>query len=216
VKRIAAAALAVLALSMQNAAADTLTFYVNDSQRRDMVKFTSKAPLETVVGATGEVKGFVSVNAKDITDSPQAIFEVDLASLKTGIGLRDRHMREQYLETDKFPAVVFELLEITDTDAKELKENADIKLTARGHFKLHGVTKEITVPITVGYYRESNDDGARFAGELIRITAEFDVLLSDYEIKRPQFVILKLDDRQKVNIELLGSTELPEVVFGNK
>ncbi|MBK9304990.1 MAG: YceI family protein [bacterium] len=33
--------------------------------------------------------------------------DVDLAALDTGIGLRNRHMRENHLETDRFPQAVF-------------------------------------------------------------------------------------------------------------
>ena len=34
---------------------------------------------------------------------------VPLAGLQTGIGLRDKHMREKYLQVDKFPDAVLEL-----------------------------------------------------------------------------------------------------------
>src|SRR5215468_4263304 len=36
-------------------------------------------------------------------------FTVPLAGLQTGIGLRDRHMREKYLQVDKYPDAVLEL-----------------------------------------------------------------------------------------------------------
>jgi polyisoprenoid-binding protein YceI len=161
------------------------------------------------VGKTGDVKGFVTFDPDDLSASVRAAFEVDLASLDTGIGMRDEHMREQYLETAKYPKAVFELTGIDKTDTKALVDGSISEVTARGNFTVHGVTREIAIPITLKYMKQSEQTQTRLPGDLLQITAEFDILLTDYNIKRPQFVILKLDDKQKINIDLFASTGLP-------
>ena len=76
----------------------------------------------TVTGELKEDKGKLSGK-----------FEVDLRSLDTGLDLRNEHMRDKYLETDKFPNAVFEL------DPLEIGSK-----TFTGLMTLHGRSKKIT------------------------------------------------------------------------
>ena len=184
-------------------------FYINDKLKRDIVTFTSKAPLETVVGKTGDITGYIDVDPADISGTARASFEVDLASLKTGIGMRDGHMREQYLEVEKYPKAVFVLKEVKSAEPNTLQDNMPVDLTLLGNFTVHGITKEVEVPATAIYMKENEDTKARLPGDLLHITATFDVYLSDHNIKRPQFVILKLDDRQKIDLDFFASTAVP-------
>src|SRR5438132_5755067 len=66
------------------------------------VTFSGKGPAGfKIEGKTAEL------TVKD--DGKAVTFVVPLATLKTGIDLRDRHMREKYLETDKYPNAVLEV-----------------------------------------------------------------------------------------------------------
>jgi polyisoprenoid-binding protein YceI len=216
-KKLIAIAFVLVAMSAAMAQQTTTkTFYINDSTKRDVVTFTSKAPLETIVGKTAEVKGYITVNPADISGSAKAKFEVNLDSLKTGIGMRDQHMREQYLETAKFPKTTFELTKVVTASQNALEDKKEILLSAEGNYTVHGVTKVITVPLTITYFKESEETKPRLPGDLLHISGSFTVLLSDYGINRPQFVILKLEDKQKVDIDLFSSTGSPVVDFGSK
>jgi polyisoprenoid-binding protein YceI len=184
----------------------TKTFYVNDTKKRDVVTFTSKAPLETIVGTTADVSGFVTVNLDDIKGSAKARFEVDLTTLKTGIEMRDNHMRDNFLETGKYPKAIFELTKVDSTSQNRLENQKQVTLTMQGNFTVHGTTKPITIPATITYYSESDQTKARAEGDLMHIAVNFDMLLGDYGIKRPQMLFMKLDETQKINIDMIGST----------
>jgi len=184
----------------------TKTFYVNDLKKRDVVTFTSKAPLETIVGTTADVTGFVTVNLDDIKGSAKARFEVDLTTIKTGIEMRDGHMRDNFLETSKFPKAVFELTKVDSASLNKLENQKEVKLMLEGNFSIHGVTKLITIPATITYYSESDQTKARAEGDLMHIAVNFDLLLGDYGIKRPQMLFMKLDETQKINIDMIAST----------
>ncbi len=192
------------------------TFHINDETKRDIVTFTSKAPLETIVGRTGEVLGLITVDPGDIGGSAEGRMEVDLASLRTGIGLRDSHMREQYLETNKFPEAVFEITGVIKASQNRLDDQKPVELKLEGTFSVHGVSRQITVPVTVTYMKESEATSARHPGDLLHIVGTFDILLSEYSIKRPQFVILKLDDKQRIDIDIFAATGLPAVDLAQK
>lgn len=63
---------------------------------------------------------------------------VDLASVKTGISLRDEHMREKYLHVDRFPSAVLTV----GRAAVALPDEGSRDGTATGSMSIHGVTKE--------------------------------------------------------------------------
>jgi polyisoprenoid-binding protein YceI len=182
------------------------TFYVNDPKKRDVVTFTSKAPLETIVGTTAEVTVFVTVNPDDIKGSAKARFEVDLTSLKTGIELRDSHMRDNFLETNKYPKAVFELTKVDSVSVNRIENQKEVVLVLMGNFTVHGVTKPITVPATITYFMESDQTKARADGDLLHISADFSLSLGDYGIKRPQMLFMKLEVIQKISIDMIAST----------
>jgi polyisoprenoid-binding protein YceI len=194
----------------------TKTFYVYDLKKRDVVTFTSKAPLETIVGTTAEVTGFVTVSLDDIKGSAKARFEVDLASIKTGIEMRDSHMRDNFLETSKFPKAVFELTKVDSASLNKLENQKEVKLMLEGNFSIHGVTKLVTIPATITYYSENDQTKARADGDLMHIAVNFDLLLGDYGIKRPQMLFMKLDETQKISIDMIASTAALPVGKGSE
>ncbi len=97
-------------------------------------------------------------------------------------------MRDNYLETKKFPFAEFtgEIQEGGNIPVGETK-----KVTARGKFKIHGVEREIEVPGTLK--RTSQN-------ELV-LDATFNVLLNDYDIDIPRVVFYELAEEQEVSIK---------------
>ncbi len=79
-----------------------------------------------------------TVDVKD--DGKALIITVSLKDLETGIGLRDRHMRDKYLEVDKFPDATLSV----PLDALEVPADGQtVEAEAKGTFSLHGQTQEV-------------------------------------------------------------------------
>ncbi len=146
------------------------------------VNFLSKAPLNEFNGESDQLHGLIDVE-KNLLD-----FYLDLNTLETGIGLRDKHMRDNYLETEKYPFAEFtgKMSPVPD-----LNTGVRNTVTAKGKFKIHGVEREIEVRGTLMKNQK---------GEL-ELKAEFDVLLSDYKIPVPKLVFYELAEKQEVTIE---------------
>jgi polyisoprenoid-binding protein YceI len=158
------------------------------------VVFESKAPMETFQGRTDRVSGTIDLEGGG--EGAIAIrVAVDMASLDTGIALRNRHMCENHLHTDEHPQAVFEGAKIVEGDAAALAAGGDHDVTLEGDFTLHGVTRTIRVPARIS--RTSAGGAPR-----IRLDAEFEVTLADYGIPRPRMLMLKLNETQKVTVEL--------------
>jgi polyisoprenoid-binding protein YceI len=147
------------------------------------VEFLSKASLSEFTGKSSDLNGLIDLE-KNLLD-----FFIDLNTIKTGIGLRDRHMRENYLETKKFP-----FAEFTGqiNSPKELIKGQSIKVTAKGKFKIHGVEREIEVPGTL----------TLTDGNSIQLDATFKILLSDYQISIPTIVFYELAEEQIITINV--------------
>jgi polyisoprenoid-binding protein YceI len=66
---------------------------------------------------------------------------VQTKSIDTGIEERDKHLRSaEFFDADKYPTITFQ--------SKRVKNKNGQRLLV-GDFTMHGVTKEITVPVTV-------------------------------------------------------------------
>lgn len=204
----ATTAIAVFFLA-QMAVAAPVKFLLSGRDGRNVIKFISKAPLETIEGKTGQIDGSVEV---DLSDAATAAgqFEVDLTTVKTGIEMRDQHMREGYLHTDSFPKAVFKLAKVTKASQKPLADGQPVEIEAQGELTIHGVTKSVNVSGTVTYMKESEATQARLPGDLLHIDVGAPILLSDFKVERPQFVILKVNDKVDLRVDVFATTRYPE------
>ena len=181
-----------LLVALHSASAQ-LMFKIVPGRNGNQVQFKSDAPMETVVGTTHTMTGFVELNPASDGAGARGEVHVDLTSLKTGIELRDRHMRENHLETDTYPEVVFILSSIA-LPADGLQEGTRTPVTVRGSLKLHGVEREIQPETHVTYSTTGS-------GSSLRVESNFVVSLQDYQIKRPQFLVMRLADEQRMTVE---------------
>ena len=132
--------------------------------------------------AQGEktVAGTFKIEGK--TFSGRALLK--LSSLDTGIEMRDQHMKEKYLEVQKFPVA-----ELTVTDLSVGAKEAPFK----GELKLHGVQKPVDGKATV----QAN-------GSELNLTFEFGLLLKDYAIEIPSYLGIKVANEVKITATAEG------------
>lgn len=166
--------------------------FVISPSKQQKVTFTSKAPLETVSGTTESISGWIKVNPQDLRDSTTAYFEVQMSTLKTGNKIRDGHMRDNHLHADDFPTSSFILSDIKGLEFYQLEDGVPLKFKGVGIFTCHGVGREKEVDITATWHKDRGQ---------IEVTAFFSVLLSEHEIPRPQFLVMRLDDTQFIEVK---------------
>jgi polyisoprenoid-binding protein YceI len=99
---------------------------------------------------------------------------VPLAGLQTGIGLRDRHMREKYLQVDKYPDAV---LELPWSSVKLPADGQSIEGTAPAKMTLHGKTQDVQVK-----YRITR------TGNRYQVTGNVPLKITDYGIDIPSYL----------------------------
>lgn len=205
VSRIALlASLVAVSCTAQSALAGALKFEVNDPKGRDNVTFNSNAPIEVINGHTSKVTGSVSIDdSLDLKKLPiSAEFDVDLASIDTGIALRNEHMRDNFLETGKFPKATFKLKSIA-SGATVLKDKQKVHVEANGDFTVHGKTVQKKIPVDITYFKLCPSTASKFENcDLLQINATFPVAFKDHDIKRPEIVFQKLADTVYVTVNV--------------
>ena len=122
---------------------------------------------------------------------PPAGSFVDLASLDTGIGKRNQHMRDNHLETDKYPKATFVGATVLEPKGTTLAPGKPVAFECEGDFTLHGVTKRLRASVEVTLRDERT----------LAFKTSFKVPLADYKIDRPKFLFLKLGEVQDVTVE---------------
>lgn len=178
--------LVLLSCGLVSAAHAATTRFVVDPSSVS-VRFVSTASIETVVGKTTQLRGWLQLDPQQL-GTATAEFAVPLAALQTGNRLRDREMREDYLETGKFAEARFVLRRLSG--AKSVPSGGVAHLEAQGTFSVHGISRAITVPVKLNSQ----------AANRLTLEAHFPIRLSDYGIERPQFILLRLADTVQLTV----------------
>ena len=187
-------------------------FLAEISDERNIVKFESEAPLETIIGITNRIGVRLSLNPDDITKNVKGKAIVDLGSLKTGIDLRDRDMKgESFLNTEKFPIAEFSLTNFSNPSSNELLGGKTITAMANGKLTIHGVTRNVTVPVNLSYLNESSNTKTRVNGNLLIVNSNFTIKMTDYGLKIPAFLFYKLQDEIKISFSFVATDELKPI-----
>lgn len=182
------------------------TFSVDSKDNRNQASFTSDAPFEKIVGVVSGLDATVMINKDNITDKPMGKVKVDIAKIKTGIDLRDEHLRsENWLNAEKFPYAEFKLKSIQNASSNKLSNGQKVKVTLVGDFTVHGVTKEIKVPAELTYFEENEQTKAKMPGNLLVANAEFSINLSDYGVEIPSMVVGKVNEEVKIDVSFVAS-----------
>jgi len=191
--------LALALLALLPAAGTRAAVFAVSPGKDSKVVFTSKAPTETFQGKTDRLQGTLTLDPAAMGDSISVHLEVDLASLSTGKKLRDEHMRDEHLETDKFPKAIFDGAAVISPAGAKLEPGKPMAFQMEGTFALHGVSRRLRFPAEATFTPAGQ-------GGRIAFRATFSVALPDYDIKRPEFLFLKLAEVQEVEVSGVASS----------
>ena len=142
----------------------------------------------TATGRTNNVTGTISISGTTIDT---VTVTADLRSLTSDNDLRDGRIREQGLESNRFPQAKF-VLTTPITLAALPAAGETIKVDATGDFTLHGVTKRVTIPLE-----------ARWDGKAVQVVGTLPVVFGDYNITAPSSTfVASVDDHAEMEFKL--------------
>lgn len=142
--------------------------------------------LHQVAGASSRLEGKVAF----LPDGQvRLMVRAPIASFLSGDANRDAHMQET-LEVDKYGYVVFKAATRVSLPAAMPATQA---LSLPGELEFHGRKKTETVPVKV----EFTAPGA------LHVSGSFDVSLEKYEVERPALLFVKVEDKCRIDLDLM-------------
>jgi polyisoprenoid-binding protein YceI len=189
-RRTGGIALALLALvALAGLAEDASTWQVTRADVRVV------CPLN--VGGSFEVRTSSLAGAVSVPDAPGSALggdlTVPLTTLDTGIGLRNDHLRNEYLEVgrgDGFDRAVLSDIRLGDVDPHTFQGRT--KFTAT--LALHGQKRPV-----------SGDAEVRRDAASTRVLASFPVTLEEYGIAKPQYLGVGVKSEVQIKVSLVAS-----------
>lgn len=155
------------------------------------VEYRLVHPLHKVVATSGKLEGRVAIQG----DKLVVPLKIKLPLLTFDSGNRNRDGNALlHLEANRFPKAV---LEVTRFDEQSRTPGADGGVTvagrAVGQIKVHGIAREVTIPLR-----------AQASATGLTVEAEFDVSLTSHGIERPALLTVPVEDTVHVTVRAVG------------
>ena len=142
----------------------------------------------TAVGRTPDVTGTLVLDGTSITSVDVT---ADLTTLESDDDRRDGRLRDQGIETGRFPESTFRLTSPIDLGSVPA-DGGTVSATATGELTLHGVTNQVQVPVQ-----------ATVSGDVVTVTGSIDIAFGDYQIQQPtSFAVLSIEDHGIMEFQL--------------
>ena len=184
-------------------------FMLDGGGGKDLVSFISDAPVEQFVGRTSAVSGAIDVDLADVTTG-SVEFAVDLSTLSTGIDGRDKHMKTaEFLSTDKFPKATFKSKSVKVIEGpKALAPNQVTAVEIAGDLTIRGITKPLTTKAFVRYIKGDGWSAKMLGpGDILAVSAQFPIKMTDFGMKVPQYIVLKVANEVQINVKVNARTQ---------
>lgn len=147
------------------------------------ISFVSKGNIETIAA---KHKGVTAVLD---SKSGAVQFAVLMKGFEFAKALMQEHFNENYVESDKYPKADFKG-QVTNNSEVNYTLDGSYDAKVKGTLTLHGVSKAIEVPgkITVKNGKP-------------QLNADFNILLSDYNIKIPSVVKENISNTVRITVD---------------
>lgn len=160
----------------------------------NVVEFHAEDTYDSFDGKTSDVVGTIVADAASpAAGTVQVTINID--SLDTGVSLRNKEMRERFLQTDKFGTATFKSVSVAGPPSVAPNQPADINVT--GDFTLHGVTKRMTIPVRVVLIPDGR----------IHATSSFKIHMPDFGISVPHNLLVTVNDDVPVRLDVWGAAK---------
>ena len=157
---------------------------INFDLNESFISYDGKHPAHNWTGISKEIQGTFELNKEDLTQSKVDLF-VPVFSFDSKNANRDSNMLD-VVEEYYYPYVRFISSKI---------EKVDDGFNVVGNLSFHGITKEFTIPVSL-----IQDD------KRIVVESDFSIMLTDFKIRRPSLLTIKIRNQIDIKVFLVGSS----------
>ncbi len=175
---------------------------MNDKVNKNQFIWVSEAPLENTKGSSEGVSGTLTMDPRDLS-TIRGTISTQVSTMKTGNETRDHHLKSpEWLDANRYPAISFTISSVSNISVSGNTATA----TVAGNFTMHGVSKQMSIPFKMTYLPESEKTRERAPGDLVMISADFNISLKDFKIAGQEGTIgSKVGETIKITAQLFGN-----------
>lgn len=145
------------------------------------------------VGETQDVEGAILFNPDGSVDSARSVIDINLLTLKTDEEDRDNFLRNNSLESEKFPTATLVAKDVRGLPWP-LPTEGEAVFQLISDLTVHGVTKEILWEVTV-----------RFGDDQVTGLAKTNFIFADFDMEKPSaFIVLSVVDDIRLELDFVA------------
>ena len=201
-QNIAQSALILAIATLGLTAIQAESFDFKDPKGVNNVRFTLDAPLESTSGTASGISGTVEFDpAHPENTSGTITLETNTLMVPNSM-MRDHLLGENWMNAEKYPEITFET---TGAETEQSDDNV-FELAVTGKLTVKGITKEITVPVTLNYLpgKLADRTGGKLQGDLLVLRTSFTITRSDFGINAGQYED-KVSDEIALKLSIAGA-----------
>lgn len=185
------ASLALLAFSSNAVAGET--YYFGTNPARTNISFVGEADLETILGYSNSISGSINTDGSGELTIP-------VADMKTGIDMRDEHMRgADWLDAATHANIILKITSLKQDGKKYVYE---------GTLEIKGKSQKVSGEAKVKFV--DAEKAAKFMlgdGAWVSVKTSFEVKLADFGVAIPDMVASKVSGTWSIDVDIWGSTQ---------
>lgn len=161
------------------------------------VNFTLSDVLHTVHGTFQLKSGTINFDPSSGAASGDVV--IDAASGDSGSHARDKKMKKDILETERYPAIEFLPRHVIGRVASEGSSQVQVE----GVFRLHGSDHELTLAFPV-----------QVRGNQLSTSTHFEVPYEAWGLKNPSTLFLRVSNKVQIDIAAAGTLQASQKAAG--
>lgn len=155
--------------------------------------FNQNNRLNIAVGTTNVIKGEMTIDRAHPANSRIGTITVDISQFKSDSARRDNMIRQNWLESSKFPTAEFTPTEIRGLP-EAYQDGREVVLQVAGNLKIRNAVKPTTFAVTVKL------DGGTLTG-----AATTTILMTDFGFDPPSiFGVLKAENEARLELRFVA------------
>jgi len=151
------------------------------------VEFFVKDNRGGFTGVVHDVTATVTVKERDGGFSGDVEARIDARTIATGIGVRDRQMRADFLETNRYPSITFR----GTVAPAERPGGLPFRAILKGRLTIKATSRDVEIPVRVTALK----DAYLADGQLT-------VKMSDFKIPIPRFLVFVAEDPVTITLKV--------------
>jgi polyisoprenoid-binding protein YceI len=160
------------------------------------IKANIDDPFGNVVNGKFKLKaGEARADVERLAETASVSLTIDAPSYNSNIGLRDQDVQEYYLKVKQYPTIRFESTGVVNTERPRSNTEPWL-ITFKGDLELHGVKREIQLPVRVLHQ-----------GSKIVAQGQFQLLLEKFNIAVPRLLFVKAGNTVQVDFRIVGERQ---------